>query len=274
MKSLNIHSKILELNKLNFSFVLATIIKSSGSVPGKTGFKMIIEKKGNCFGTVGGGAIEKQVIDDAQEILKKGKNEIRDYLLSDKIKKSDKKNSTTIVPMKCNGKVSIFYEVYGQKSKVFIFGGGHVGNALLYSLKPLPFFTVLIDNRTEFANKEINADADEINHADYEEYAKKFKPAEDDFVVIVTHGHNFDFKILKILYERKLDLKYIGLIASQSKAREMITGIKKAFGKKINTDSIYSPIGLKIGGDSPSEIALSIAAEIQSVKNNKILIPQ
>ena len=64
------------------------------------------------------------------------------------------------------------------------------------------------------------------------------------------------------------------MIASQSKAREMITGIKKAFGKKTNTDNIYSPIGLKIGGDTAEEIALSIAAEIQSVRYNKILIPQ
>ncbi len=271
---MNIHSKIVELNKLNQSFVLATIIKSSGSVPGKTGFKILIENNANCFGTVGGGAIEKQVIEDALEIMNSGKNEIKEYLLSEKAKKSDKNSSVTIVPMKCNGKVSVFFEVYGQKSKVYIFGGGHVGSALLCTLKQLQYFTVLIDNRTEFANKDKNPDADEICHYDYEEFANTFLPTDDDFVVIVTHGHNYDLKILKILYERKVSIKYIGIIASQSKAREMINEIKKTFGKKTNIDRIYSPIGLKIGGDSPAEIALGIAAEIQSVRFNKILIPQ
>ena len=176
--------------------------------------------------------------------------------------------------MKCRGRISVFFEIFGQKPNVYIFGGGHVGSALTEFVSKLNYHIILIDNRKEFANSEKNPFADEIIEIDYEKYANKFKPTPDDFIVIVTHGHNFDFKILKILYKRKMDLTYIGLIASQSKAREMIAGIKKAFGKKTNVDNIYSPIGLKIGGDTAEEIALSIAAEIQSVRYNKILIPQ
>ena len=271
---MDIYKKIVELKESNALFVLATIIKSSGSVPGKPGFKIVVDSKGNHFGTVGGGAIEKQIIEDCNEILKKGDSTIRDYMLSDKSSAQKSKSGIKVVPMKCQGKISVFYEIYGQKPNLYVFGGGHVGSALIEMISNLNYQIVLIDNRKEYANSEKNPQADEIIETDYEKFTKKFKPKPEDFIVIVTHGHNFDFKILKILFERKLDLKYIGLIASQSKAREMIAGIKKAFGKKTNFDNIYSPIGLKIGGDTAEEIALSIAAEIQSVRYNKILIPQ
>jgi len=271
---MDIHRKIVELIESNKLFAVATIIKSSGSVPGKPGFKIVVDSKGNHFGTVGGGAIEKQIISDCQEVLNTGNTSINDYLLSDKPSTTKNKTGPKIVPMKCRGKISVFFEIYGQKPNLYIFGGGHVGSALIDIIAKLNYHTILIDNRKEYANTEKNPNADEIVNSDYEKYAKKFNPKPDDFIVIVTHGHNFDFKILKILYERKLDLKYIGVIASQSKAREMITGIKKVFGKKTNTDNIYSPIGLKIGGDIAEEIALSIAAEIQAVRYNKILIPQ
>jgi len=270
---MDIHQKIVEFKKLNKLFVVATIIKSFGSVPGKPGFKIIVDSKGTHFGTVGG-AIEKQIIADCLETMKSGESDIKDYLLSDKEKITKSKNKPKVVPMKCHGKISVFFEMYGQKPNIYIFGGGHVGSALINIIGNLNYHTTLIDNRKEYANSEKHPNADEIIATDYEKYAKKFKAKVDDFIVIVTHGHNYDFKILKILYERKLNLNYIGLIASQSKAREMISGIKKAFGKKINADNIYSPIGLKIGGDTAEEIALSIVAEIQSVRYNKILIPQ
>ena len=206
--------------------------------------------------------------------MQSGKTDVREYLLSDKEKVTKSKTGPKIVPMKCRGKITVFFETFGQKPNLFIFGGGHVGSALINIISNLDYYITLIDNRKEYANVDKHPNVDDIVEIDYEKYAKKFKPKTDDFIVIVTHGHSYDFKILKILYSRKLDLNYIGLIASQSKAREMISGIKKAFGKKTNTDNIYSPIGLKIGGDTAEEIALSIAAEIQSVRYNKILIPQ
>jgi xanthine dehydrogenase accessory factor len=266
---MDIYNKIIELKESNKLFTVATIIKSSGSVPGKPGFKIVVDSNGNHFGTVGGGAIEKQIITDCLEIIKSGNPEIKDYLLSDKTTASKSKTGPKVVPMKCRGRISVFFEICGQKPNLYIFGGGHVGSALINIISNLNYQITLIDNRNEYANSDKHPKADEIIEVDYEKYAKKFKPEPDDFIVIVTHGHNFDFKVLKILFERKLDLKYIGLIASQSKSREMITGIKKAFGKKTNVDNIFSPIGLKIGGDTAEEIALSIAAEIQSVRYNK-----
>ena len=59
---MNIYEEIVELEKKNEPFVLATVVSVSGSVPGKTGFKMLIKKDASTLGTVGGGAIEAEVI--------------------------------------------------------------------------------------------------------------------------------------------------------------------------------------------------------------------
>ncbi|MCK5087146.1 MAG: XdhC family protein, partial [Melioribacteraceae bacterium] len=87
----------------------------------------------------------------------------------------------------------------------------------------------------------------------------------------LTHGHNYDYIIMKELYERNIEAKYIGIIASNNKAAELKGKLKNDLGENINLDILHTPIGLPIGGDSASEIALSIAAEIQLVRYGKSL---
>ena len=103
----------------------------------------------------------------------------------------------------------------------------------------------------------------------YEKYSEKFDPVEGSFVVILTHGHKYDEKILNILYQRKLSFPYIGIIASKSKAVVLLKRLKENQDKSTNTSVIHTPVGLNIGGISAAEIALAIAAEIQSVRYNK-----
>ncbi|KAA3610224.1 MAG: hypothetical protein D8M58_06655 [Calditrichaeota bacterium] len=266
---MEIYNKINTLIAENESFVTATIVEHKGSAPGKTGFKIIIESDGTTTGTVGGGAIEKKVIEEAQKRLSTSENGLQEYLLSDKIEKDE---TAEIVPMSCAGRVTIFYEVNGNRPTVYVFGGGHVGQALLYHLKPLGYHSILVDNRIEFAEAVKNPNASEIIHADYEEFANSFEPVPNSFVAILTHGHKYDSKILNIFYKRGLDFPYIGIIASKTKAAGIMKNLRDSLDEKVDTSKIYSPIGLKIGGNSASEIGLAISAEIQSVRYGKILI--
>ncbi len=114
--------------------LLQQLIDSKGSSPGKVGFKMIVKSDGTSIGTVGGGAIEEEVIEEAIGRIYSGENGTKEYLLSDK--KKSIKGDVTVVPMSCSGMVTVFYEVHGRLPTVYIFGGGHVGNALLYYMKP------------------------------------------------------------------------------------------------------------------------------------------
>jgi xanthine dehydrogenase accessory factor len=261
---MNIYEEILELEKNNRPFVIATVVNTNGSAPGKIGFKMLIKNDAAAIGTVGGGAIEVEVIKEAVKRLSNGKSGTKEYLLSDN--ESLENSNATIVPMKCSGQISVYFEVHGSLTTIYIFGGGHVGHALLYYLAPLGFHTILIDNRKNFASAAKNPLAHEIAYKEYSEYVKEFTPAQNSFAVILTHGHKYDYEIVKKIYERKLSFKYVGIIASRSKASAMIHDLKAELGDNINLSNLHMPVGLKIGGNTAEEIALSITAEIQSIK--------
>ena len=118
----------------------------------------------------------------------------------------------------------------------------------------------------EFADKTVNKYASKIIHEDYIEYSNSFDPSPDSFIVILTHGHSYDYEILHALYKRDIQVKYIGAIASANKARELKSKLVKQLGDNIDVDSIHAPIGLDIGGTTAAEIAVSICAEIQSIR--------
>ncbi len=264
---MSIHEKLFQLEKGNRSFVLATVVNISGSVPGKIGFKMITEADGTTAGTVGGGALEVKVKEESLKRLISNESGTNEYLLSDR--ELYPTDNTEVICMSCNGKVWIYYEVHGSLPSVYIFGGGHVGNALLKYLAPLGYHRILIDNRIEFASFEKNPDASEIIHEDYFKYASEFTPLPNPYFVLLTQGHKFDYLVLKALYERKIDHKYIGVISSKSKARDIMTRLQEELGTGIDTPRLFMPVGLKLGGNTAAEIALCIAAEMQAVRYGK-----
>ena len=74
------------------------------------------------------------------------------------------------------------------------------------------------------------------------------------------------YEILYQIYSRKLPVNYIGVISSKGKAATLKRNLKKSLTENSDFSNLYAPIGLEIGGDSASEIALSISAELQSVR--------
>ncbi len=261
---MDIYEKILDLKQNNKNYVLVTVVKSIGSTPGKCGFKMIVDNEGKTFGTVGGGAIENEALSEAKRLITSdSKNILKEYALNKDEKLVD--NDITIVPMSCCGKVTLFYEVEKNASTLYIFGGGHIGSALIDIAVNLKYNIVLVDNRKEICEKYFALNINRVN-SDYKEYAETFNPEPDSYFVIVTYGHAFDYDILYALYKRDLVKKYAGVIASKNKAKEMIKNLKADLGENLDLSMLHTPIGLKIGGDTAAEIALSIAAEIQAVK--------
>ena len=261
---MNIYEKIMEFKRNNESFAVVTVVKAAGSTPGKPGFKMAVDSGGAAYGTVGGGAIEKEAIEEAKKLLTSdGGNTLKEYILNkdENIVKEDIK----VVPMSCCGSVTLFYEIEKSASTIYIFGGGHVGQALISILSGLDFNTVAIDNRKDIKEK-LDSVKIKAYLSEYKEFAETFNPADDSYFVILTYGHIHDYEILKVLYERRLVKKYVGVIASKNKAKEMIQSLKKDISADIDLSLLHTPIGIKLGGNSASEIALSIAAEIQSVK--------
>lgn len=266
---MNIFEKLAEMKANNQPFVIANVVRTNGSVPGKTGFKMVVDGKGNSFGTVGGGEIEQRTIVECLSRLENGDSGLQEYLLQEKAGEKKKIGEAEVVPMMCSGRMWIYYDVNRNRTPVYLFGGGHVGQALAYFLNKLDYHLVLIDNREEFAGENMNPHCHERILSEYPRYANEFTPPAASFVVIMTQGHGFDYDVLKTLYERKLQLKYIGVIASRAKSAGLLKQLRNDFGESVNIANLYTPVGLDIGGSTESEIALSIAAQIQAIRFEK-----
>jgi xanthine dehydrogenase accessory factor len=168
--------------------------------------------------------------------------------------------------MLCGGKATLFYEFLGSRGNVVIFGAGHVGQALAYHLAPLNFHTTLLDTRKEIIEgirrDEINAELT----ADYQNAVREHEGPDDTYCVIATHSHEEDYRVLKAVIEAPWEPTYIGVIASARKARELRRRLQEECRTPIPLETVFMPCGLDTGGPAPHEIAVSVVAEIQSVR--------
>jgi xanthine dehydrogenase accessory factor len=141
-----------------------------------------------------------------------------------------------------------------------VFGGGHVSFFVVRAAKLAGFKVKVIDDRPAFANTERFPEADATIVMEFDQVREAFDFGQDDYVVLVTRGHQHDQQILEQIYD--CAARYIGMIGSKSKISKMW---KRLEGKGIARrylDRIHAPIGLNIGADTPEEIAISVVAEL------------
>lgn len=241
---LNACSRLREDKK---PFVIVTLIDKKNSVPQDIGSKLIITDGGLYFGTIGGGAVEKNCIEKA-----KG-------LLSEKSKKSfyETFSLNKDFAMTCGGTATILFEKVESNSiwKIAIFGAGHVSQALCRTLLNLDCSITCIDTRKEWLDKLPNdSKLQKVFVDEYTDYLEKLE--NDSYIVIMTSGHKYDYPILKEVLTK--DYPYIGVIGSKSK--------RARFDKDLKSENIVGeficPIGEKMGSNNPFEIAISITTQL------------
>jgi len=169
--------------------------------------------------------------------------------------------------MLCGGEVTLFLEYAGIEDEVFIFGAGHIGKCLVNYFKDLSYRIVVIDDRADVL--ESITEERRILFKEPEKIFDKTGNLNNSYIVIATHSHELDYDILKAILERGFIPEYLGVVASGKKIDSMISRLKRELKGPMDTSFLFSPAGLDIGGRSPSEIALSIIAEIQSIRYDK-----
>ena len=238
---------------------VVTVLEVKGSSPGKEGSMMAVFSDGSILGTVGGGALEYEFIQEALKAIKENKSCEKSFELTEK----------GSLHMKCGGFVRAYIKVFAKREKLLIMGGGHLG-AELYTLgKFLNKYVVIFDDREEFANRERFPEADEIIFGKMEETVKNYSVDENSYIIIVTRGHENDKECLKAILDKKVSPKYIGMVGSRGKVLSTYKELLDEGYSKEELKKIYSPIGLDISSSEPKEIALGIMAEITAVKNQK-----
>ena len=229
------------------------VVSTTGSTPGRVGAKMIVYESGEVDGTIGGGKIEKKVIENALKQIKINKAKLFNHNLQRELN------------MSCGGSMDIYIEPIVKSKQLYIFGAGHIGKALVKLASTLQFEICLIDDRKEYLDK-VEIKGIKKICSSHQEILPTLSFDKNTFVVIVTYEHAHDRTILSHCI--KQETAYIGMIGSKRKAE---------FTKKLfitdglaNEDELLKvdiPMGIDIKAETPNEIALSIAAKLIEVKN-------
>ena len=255
---MDIYEEIVALRRAGRRGSLATIISVRGSVPSFKTAKMLVRDDGSIVGTVGGGCVEAEVWQAAQEAMISE----RPTTLTFDLNQSPKYDSGLI----CGGTLEIFVEPILPVSMLYIFGAGHISYSLAKAASTVGFDVTVVDDREMYASRERFADPVKLVVGDFEEMSAGLTLNDFSYVVIVTRGHHDDMRILRWAVQQPA--RYIGMVGSKRKAIEIFRELTAEGIEARQFDRVHSPIGLDIGAITPEEISVSIVAELISIRRN------
>ena len=155
----------------------------------------------------------------------------------------------------------IFVETYILPIKVIIVGAVHIAQYLVDFAKSLNFEISIIDPRGYFASEQRFPDMKIINKWPDEAF-KEIDTNENTALIALTHDPKIDDPALQHALKKKF--YYIGALGSKKTHENRCQRLKEAGFSNEQIDSIHGPIGIKLGGRSAPEIALSIIAQLVS----------
>ncbi len=255
--------------------VLASVVETAGSVPGKVGARLAMSSDEQWVGTVGGAGLELKVLQRCKEHLQtqhRPFGEVVRYGLN----KGAKGYEVTPLDSLCGGQVTLAIEVMIPMPHVLLMGGGHCGQAIAKSLDALGWQHSIQDTRTEFSNERMYPNAqqrssvsvDAFLQAETLESLRRFSD-----ILLLGHDWSEDQERLLGLLHRFHNGKAIpdgqqgpriGVIGSRSKWQAFEKICREQGIEQSILDAVVCPIGLNIGAESPEEIAVAVVAQIMA----------
>ena len=161
----------------------------------------------------------------------------------------------------------VFAERFGAVPQLVVCGGGHVAAALVKQAKLLGLPVLAIDDREEFAQQLRAAGADTVLCAPFAQELQNVPGGAETYFAVLTRSHAFDLDCLTLILQKPA--AYVGMMGSRKRAALVHTQLAELGLPQERIDALHAPIGLSIGAKTAQEIALSILAEIVSVKNSR-----
>lgn len=236
--------------------VVATLVERHGSTPRDFGAKMLIADDGSTEFSIGGGAFEALVVDDARRALASDRGFEKTYRFAEE--------GEDALGMVCGGQARVLFEVVRPPLRLFVFGAGHIGTALVRQGIRLGFEVTLIDDRPHLLERSRHPRGVALVRVEHDFQAGLPPIPAGSYVAIVTRCHRTDLAVVKHVVDRGAD--YVGLIGSRRKVRVVKERALEAGVSESSLAGLRAPIGLPIGAETPEEIAVSIAAEIVEVR--------
>ena len=147
-----------------------------------------------------------------------------------------------------------------QSGCVYVFGGGHVAQELVPVISHVGFRVVVYEDRENFARPELFQGVHHTILGSFERISEHITIHENDYAVIMTRGHQSDYEVLRQVL--RTQAAYIGVIGSRQKIAATTKRLLEDGISEQDIARLHTPIGLPIKGETPAEIAISIAAEM------------
>ena len=306
------------------ALILLVVAQSSGSSPGRAGYKMAIASDGEISGSIGGGVMEVNLVERARSMFSESDAKATANFSTFMVEQVHQRNADNPSGMICSGRQTVmcvclsardlatvetlverlqkhdpvvfeisnlrfqivenaentlrhyfskssdnefsYQEKLGPENELVIIGGGHCALALSELMSRLDFRISIFDDRTDLNTIAKNEFADEVTIVDrYENITDHVAPGKNTYVAVMTLGYNSDAVVIRQLADR--DFKYFGVLGSKAKMATLMRELRAEGLSEQRLSRIRTPIGLPINSQKPEEIAISIAAEIISVKN-------
>ncbi len=307
--------------------MLLVVAKSSGSSPGRAGYKMAVAADEELAGSIGGGVMEVNLVEQSRAVLSEPGAVATGSSLSLLIEQVHRRDSRNSSGMICSGRQTVifkqldpydlptvesvldakrdrrpntllissdefevragsfkvetpdvsfeelgnnaftFTERLETKDALYIVGGGHCALALSELMSKMDFHILLFDDRPNLNTIHKNRFAHDIKIIDdYDQIGRLILAGANNYVVVMTLGYKSDGIVIRNLLDK--DFKYFGVLGSPAKMKTLLRDLESdGFGSE-QLARIRAPIGLPINSRTPVEIAVSIAAEIISVRNS------
>ncbi|MFZ0698683.1 MAG: XdhC/CoxI family protein [Thermoplasmata archaeon] len=242
----------LRLMEAHQPFARATIARTAGSVPGKLGASMIVRADGTFLGTVGGAELEERVKEACRRALELRRGDLLHFDLQ-----AWKPGGLRSL---CGGTVDVAVEYVPDRPNVLLWGGGHVSLAVAALLPGLEYDFSVADDRPDWVGADRFPMAARREVVSPREVWDLLDPASFTHLYLLGYDAMKDLELLADSIERFPG--HIGLMASASKREHMFHALRERGVSRTTIARIRSPIGIDIGAESPSEIALSVVAEL------------
>ena len=266
---------VLEQLQHNSPVVLASVVGTKGSVPGKAGARLAMNRHHDWVGTVGGAGLEHRILNRCKELIQASKatSEVHTFGLN----KGAKGYEVQPLDSLCGGQVTISLELMLPMPHILLMGGGHCSEAISKLLPKKGWNFSVQDTREAFTTIELYPEAVERSYSTVEaffsgETAESLTRFSD--VLLLGHDYSEDLDRLQRLLQLAESANVspdgtvfprIGAIGSRSKWKSFTESCIEVGLQHSSLDRVRCPIGLNIGAESPEEIAIAVIAEILSM---------
>ncbi|HEU4796196.1 MAG TPA: XdhC family protein, partial [Pyrinomonadaceae bacterium] len=162
------------------------------------------------------------------------------------------------------GTIEVFFEVIEPPVPLVIFGAGDDALPLVELARSLGWHTTLVDTRARTLTLERFTHADEVVLCRAEDAGERLRLTNKTVAVVMTHNYLHDLELLRTLLQTPL--RYLGCLGPRHRTEKLLADLDDRMEvSSVRLGQLYTPAGLDIGADTPTEVAFSIVAEINAV---------